>query len=80
MAQKLDITRGPRIEVQTASGPAAAYLTRLDSVTVGSIGQHNVGAAIIPTMTQDSVLLGMSCLDHVTMLKRDGQLTFKQQP
>lgn len=80
VAQRLGMTRGPRIEVQTASGPSAAYLTRLDSVAIGSIVQYNVGAAIIPAMTQDSVLLGMTFLDQVTLLKHDGKLILKQQP
>lgn len=78
VAQRLNISRGPQVRVQTAAGPATAYLTRLDTVTVGSLVQHNVGAAIIPDMRQDSVLLGMTFLDHVTLIKRDGQLILKQ--
>lgn len=77
VAQRLGIRRGPRVQVQTAAGPAAAYLTRLDTVAIGSLVQHNVGAAIIPDMRQNNVLLGMTFLDHVTLVKHDGQLTLK---
>lgn len=80
VAQRLGIRRGPRVQVHTAAGPAAAYLTRLDTVAIGSLVQHNVGAAIIPDMRQNSVLLGMTFLDHVTLIKRDGQLILKQSP
>lgn len=79
VARTINIKRGPRIQVQTASGAATAYLTRLDTVTLGGIVQHDVEAAIIPSMEQDSVLLGMTFLDKVTLLKRGGRLILEPQ-
>lgn len=78
VAQRLGISRGPQVRVQTAAGPTTAYLTRLETVAIGAIVRHGVGAVIIPDMRQDSVLLGMSFLDNVTLIKRDDQLVLKQ--
>lgn len=78
VAQRLGISRGPQVRVQTAAGPTTAYLTRLETVAIGAIAQHGVGAVIIPDMRQGSVLLGMSFLDNVTLIKRDDQLVLKQ--
>lgn len=80
LARTMHVTRGPRIEVQTASGPTVAYLARLDTVTVGNIVRHNVRAAVIPSMEQSTALLGMSFLDNVNMLKRGDKLILKEQP
>lgn len=79
-ARKLNIERGPRIQVQTAAGVTTAYLTRLDTVILGSIVQHDVRAAVIPEMNTGYVLLGMSFLENVSMLKRGGELILKQRP
>lgn len=80
IARELHIHRGPRITVRTAAGPTSAYLTRLDTVVVGSIVQHDVRAAIVPGMRGGPVLLGMSFLDNVSMVKRGDQLILRERP
>lgn len=44
---RIDYRKGRRITTQTANGPAAAYVVRLDSVRVGGIEVQNVDAIVI---------------------------------
>lgn len=77
-ARGMNIRRGPRIEVETAAGRARAYLTRLESVVIGGIAQHDVRAAIVPRMGDTDVLLGMSFLRNMDISQRDNKLVLKQ--
>lgn len=67
----IDYLKGRRGITQTASGPAPAYLVRLDSVRVGAIELHEVDAIVIE-QGLGIALLGMSFLNRVEM-KREGQ-------
>lgn len=63
LARSLGLEFGPRMNVMTAAGPAAAWRTRLDRVSVGSISLENVRATITPGLGRE-VLLGMSFLRY----------------
>lgn len=65
----IDYLLAPRITVNTANGPASAYMVTLESVQVGEIVLRNVQGTIIEgDKTQLSlVLIGMSFLRHVDM-------------
>jgi aspartyl protease family protein len=54
----------------TAAGPAPAWMTRLDRVTIGSISLDDVRATITPGLGSQA-LLGMSFLKHFDM-RADG--------
>jgi aspartyl protease family protein len=65
----VDYLLAPRVVVNTANGPATAYLVTLESVQVGEIVLRNVQGSIIEGgRTQLSlVLIGMSFLREVDM-------------
>jgi aspartyl protease family protein len=72
-ARRLGINylQGPRGQLQTANGPAAAYRVKLDSVRVGDIEANNVDAVVTENDAMGVTLLGMSFLNRMEM-KRDG--------
>lgn len=65
----IDYLLAPRVQVNTANGPATAYLVKLESVQVGEILLRNVQATVLEGGgTQLSlVLIGMSFLRQVDM-------------
>jgi aspartyl protease family protein len=80
VATRLGLKRGPVVYYQTAAGPAKAYMTRLDSVTLGDIELRNVRAHINPNVNDDEVLLGMTFLKHLEFTQRGDNLTIRQYP
>ena len=69
-ARALGLEFGPQTAVMTAAGPAPAWMTRLDRVTIGSISLDDVRATITPGLGSQA-LLGMSFLKHFDM-RADG--------
>lgn len=65
-ARALGLEFGPKTAVMTAAGPAPAWMTRLDRVTIGSISLDDVRATITPGLGSQA-LLGMSFLKHFQM-------------
>jgi aspartyl protease family protein len=72
-ARALGLKFGPRVKVMTAAGPATAWVTRLDEVTVGGLRRTNVRASITAGEF-DGILLGMSFLRHYSLQQSDGRL------
>lgn len=72
-ARSLGLDFGPRITVMTAAGPAPAWVTRLDRVTVGTLERRNVRATITPGLGEQA-LLGMSFLKHFSIRQEGGNL------
>ncbi len=75
-ARALGLEFGPRVQVMTAAGPASAWVTRLDEVTVGGIRRKNVRATITGGEF-NGILLGMSFLKHYNLQQQDGRLVIK---
>jgi len=75
-ARALGLEFGPRVTVMTAAGPAGAWMTRLDEVTVGGIRRENVRATITAG-NFDGILLGMSFLKHYSLQQQDGRLVIR---
>jgi aspartyl protease family protein len=75
-ARALGLDFGPRVQVMTAAGPAHAWMTRLDEVTVGGIRRRNVRASIT-SGEFNGVLLGMSFLKHYNLQQQDGTLVIR---
>ena len=75
-ARALGLEFGPRVQVMTAAGPASAWVTRLDEVTVGTIRRKNVRATITGGEF-NGILLGMSFLKHYNLQQQDGRLVIK---
>ena len=76
-ARALGLEFGPRIKVMTAAGPASAWVTRLDEVTVGGIRRQNVRATITDGEF-NGILLGMSFLKHYSLQQQDGTLVIRE--
>lgn len=78
LAERLGLKRGVAFSTHTANGVGRAYATRLQSVGLGPITQHNIRASILPGMHGDEVLLGMSFLKRLELVQRGNQLTVRQ--
>jgi aspartyl protease family protein len=79
LAERLRLRRRSGGVSQTANGPVAVWLTRLDEVSLGSITLRNIRASILPTMPRGSpVLLGMSFLKRLEFTQKDRQLILRQ--
>ena len=76
MAKKLGLKRGPAIQVETANGIITAYITRLNTVQMGTIILTDVQANINPYSSE--ILLGMSFLKQLEFTQRGKQLTLRQ--
>ena len=76
-ARALGLEFGPRVQVMTAAGPASAWVTRLDEVTVGGIRRKNVRATITDGEF-NGILLGMSFLKHYNLQQKDGRLVIRE--
>lgn len=78
-ARALGLDFGPRVQVMTAAGPASAWVTRLDVVSVGGIRRENVRATITDGEF-NGILLGMSFLRHFSLQQSDGRLIIRETP
>ena len=77
MARTLGLEFGPRVKVMTAAGPANAWVTRLNEVTVGGLRRENVRATITDGEF-NGILLGMSFLRHYSLQQQDGKLVIRE--
>jgi aspartyl protease family protein len=76
-ARALGLEFGPRVNVMTAAGPAKAWVTRLDEVTVGGLRRRNVRASITDGEF-NGILLGMSFLKHYNLQQQNGRLIIRE--
>jgi aspartyl protease family protein len=70
----IDYKKGRPGMVRTASGEAKAYAINLRSVDVIGLRVDGVPASVIEGSYPDTILLGMSYLEHVSMREQDGVL------
>lgn len=75
-AREMGLKFGPRTTVMTAAGPAKAWRTRLDRVSLGTIALDNVRATITPGLGKE-VLLGMSFLKYFHMRQEGDRLVLE---
>jgi aspartyl protease family protein len=75
-ARAMGLEFGPRITVMTAAGPSAAWRTRLDQVSLGSLALKNVRATITPGLGGQA-LLGMSFLQYFNLRQEGDQLVLE---
>jgi aspartyl protease family protein len=74
VADRLGLERGAQIRVSTAGGVTTAYNTRIDEIALGGLRVRDVRGSIVPDMSGDAVLLGMTFLRHVRLRQREGEL------
>ncbi len=65
------------MQYQTANGMVTAWLTRLDSVSIGPIVVRDVTASINPGMGDMEILLGMSVLKRIEFTQRGDTLILR---
>lgn len=75
-ARAMGLEFGPRITVMTAAGPSAAWRTRLDQVSIGSLALNNVRAVITPGLGKKA-LLGMSFLQYFNWRQEGDRLVLE---
>ncbi|WP_428033714.1 retropepsin-like aspartic protease family protein [Amphritea sp.] len=75
LAEELGLTPGRVSYASTANGTIKVYDTRLNSVALGGLSRADVAAHINPHMQGDTVLLGMSFLQHLELIQRGDTLT-----
>lgn len=75
-ARALGLEFGPRITVMTAAGPAVAWRTRLDRVSLGSLALTDVRATITPGLGREA-LLGMSFLKYFNLRQEGDRLVLQ---
>jgi len=78
LAKRLRLKRGISQRYNTANGQITAYLTRLNSVSLGDIELRDVRASINPAVEGDEILLGMSFLKDLEFTQRGDTLTIRQ--
>lgn len=78
LARDLKLERGDRLSLNTANGLSSGYTTHLTELRLGDIVLRDVSAVIVPAMTDDEVLLGMSALRQLDFSQRDGSLLLRQ--
>lgn len=79
IAKQLNLEEKSEITVSTANGRTTAYLTRLDTVSLGDITLADIRGNITPNMDGDEVLLGMNFLKHLSFTQQGDQLIIKTQ-
>ena len=80
LADSFKLRRGPVMNLITANGPAQAYATMIDRISLGGIELRDVRASINPGLDNDTVLLGMSFLGQLEMRQEGGTLLLRQNP
>ncbi len=70
----INYSKGRPGRVRTASGEASSYLVKLRSVDVGGVRVDSVDAHVIDGNYPDTILLGMTYLEHVSMREQNGVL------
>ncbi|MCB2088628.1 MAG: TIGR02281 family clan AA aspartic protease [Sphingomonadaceae bacterium] len=74
LAEELDLERrdgGMPIQLNTANGTAAAYLTRLDSLRAGNVSATGLDAVIV-TNIGDTNVIGMNLLSQLASWRVEG--------
>ena len=74
----IDYRKGERNFLSTANGVVAAYRITLDTVRVGAIELHSVGAVVIERGL-DTPLLGMTFLNRVEMRREGSTMTLTRR-
>lgn len=77
LADSLKLTPGRAAYANTANGTIKVYATQLDSVALGGLSLKQVSAHINPHMQGETVLLGMSFLQHLELIQKGDTLTLK---
>lgn len=74
LAEELGLASGRSAWFNTANGRVEGTLTELDEVSLGGLKVQNVQGSISPGMERDTVLLGMSFLNLLSIEMQAGEM------
>ena len=79
LAERLNLRRGPEVEIRTASDIIPGYLVTLDEVSIGPLAltRVRVRGSVSERSVGDEILLGMSFLRHFELSQRGRSLTLR---
>lgn len=80
LAQQALLERGYPTRAMTANGEVVVYSAIVDALEIGAIVLREVRASINPAMSGNTVLLGMSALQHIEFIQRGDSLTLHYIP
>lgn len=80
LAQQAMLERGFPTRAMTANGEVIVYSAIVDALAIGEIVLREVRASINPSMRGNTVLLGMSALQHIEFTQRGDSLTLRYIP
>lgn len=78
IADKLGLTPGAPMRVNTANGSITVLETKLHSLSIGQLERKNVRASINSSMDGEVGLLGMTFLRHFELVQRDNILAIRE--
>ncbi|WP_346796279.1 retropepsin-like aspartic protease [Halomonas sp. Bachu 37] len=77
LADRLDLEPGRNAWFNTANGRVEGTLTQLEEVALGGMRVEQVQGSISPAMEGDTVLLGMSFLNHFAIEIAEGKMQLR---
>lgn len=77
VAQAVGARPGLAVRTNTARGETVSYSTRLSSVSLGGMTARDIAGTIVPEMTDDTVLLGMSFLSRFQITMSSGEMRLR---
>ncbi len=80
LARQAMLERGYPTRAMTANGEVVVYSALVDALEIGAIVLREVRASINPAMQGNTVLLGMSALQHIEFTQRGDSLTLRYIP
>lgn len=80
LASQAKLERGFPTRAMTANGEVVVYSAIVDELEIGGIVLRDVRASINPAMRGNTVLLGMSALQHIEFNQRGDSLTLRYIP
>lgn len=80
LARQARLERGYPTRAMTANGEVVVFSAIIDEIEIGSIILREVRASINPAMQGNTVLLGMSALQHIEFTQRGDSLTLRYIP
>ena len=74
----LDFSNAEKVITNTANGKTTAHVFMVNSIRVGGIELKNVKASVVYNLSSPKILLGMSFLNQVEMIQKNGLMTLKK--
>jgi aspartyl protease family protein len=75
LAEEAGLERYSQVQSITANGIGIGYLTKIESLIIGTIEMHDVRAIIIPDLGREDGLLGMNVLNKFTVQQTKSTMT-----